>query len=195
MLSALIAIGSAAIKGAAAKKAANTQAAAGRESLEFQKEKYEAGFNALQPFQEAGVSGLDAYKFELGLGDKPEGYGGFKESESFGNMLTLGRDQIEAGASRSGKLFSGATGTALEKFRTSLASNEVNNWLNRLGGLSSMGAQAASSQAGVGSQFAQLGAGTIEGIGNVTAACHIGAGDAMTGGFDTGLGACGYLTE
>ena len=108
-------------------------------------------------------------------------------------MLTAGRDTIEGGASAGGKLYSGATGTALEKFRMGLASRDVNTYLDRLGNLGSMGAQAASAQAGIGTQFAGMGSSTITDIGSVTAAGQIGVGNAIAGGIDAGLGAYGML--
>jgi len=193
IIAGLLGLGSSLIKGSAAKKAADTQAASGERALDFQKGIYKKTRRDFAPYRRAGRRGLDAYNFELGLGNKPKGYKGYQASESFNNMLTTGRDTIEAGASAGTGLFRGSTGTALEKFRMGLASNEVNTYLNRLGGLGQAGQAAAGMQANVGQNFAQMGTNTMTGIGNVQAAGQIGVGNAIAGGVNTGLGAYGFL--
>ena len=193
-IAAIAGIGGALIQGGAAKKAASTQAEAGQKQLNLQRNIYKQQKKAFAPFVGAGKTGLDAYQFELGLGERPEGYGGFQESEAFGNMLTAGRDTIEAGASQRGGLFSGSTGTALEKFRMGLASNEVNTYLNRLGALGQQGQAAAGMQAGAGTNFAQMGSQALGGIGDAQAAGHIGVGNAIMGGIDVGSGMYGMLS-
>ena len=194
-VSALIGLGSALIQGGAAKSAAKTQAKSGDKALDFQQGVFDAGQAALQPFNTAGRGALSAYNWMLGLGEKPEGFEGFQETDAFKNVLTAGADTIEARHNKNSGIKNGATMTALEEFRMGLASNEVHNFLSRYSNLANMGAQAGSAQAGVGSTFGQAGANTITDIGNAQAAGQIGVGKAISSGIDTGVGMYGFLNN
>lgn len=173
-------------------KAAKAGKKASRKQLALQTRIYDEQTANFQPFLEAGEQGIEAYKFELGLGERPEGYEGFQASESFDNILEAGRDTIESGAASGGKLFSGASGTALEKIRMGLASNEVNNYLNRLGSLGQQGQAAAGNQAAAGTNYAQMGSTSLANFGNAQAAGAIGVGNAITSGLNAGIGAYGF---
>lgn len=120
-------------------------------------------------------------------------YQGFELSPGANYMLESGRDTIESGASASGKLFSGASGTALEKFRHNLVSGEVNTYLNRLTGVAQMGQASAAGQATASTNFATGGSAALANIGNAGAAGAIGIGNAITDGINTGIGAYGYF--
>jgi hypothetical protein len=64
-------IGSALIGAASANKAANAQTKAANQDIAFQRETRDLIFDRYEPFYEAGQNALDAYNFELGLGDRP----------------------------------------------------------------------------------------------------------------------------
>ena len=188
-------LGSALIQGSTAKKAASSQERAAQKQMDLQREMYGATTERFAPFLEAGRGGLGAYQYELGLGERPEGYTGIQESPAFQRQLEMGVRGIESGASARGKLFSGATGTALERYRTGLASQEVGSYMNRLAGMAQMGQGAAGQQAVAGQQYAAGGAGALANIGGAQAAGAIGMGGALAGGIETGLGLYGYLNQ
>lgn len=180
------------ISAGASRSAANSQAAAGERQLEFQRGIYDDTREMMDPYVEAGGRGQDAYMYELGLGDRPEGYEGIPEGPAFKAQLEMGRDTIESGAAGRGNLFSGATATGLERYRSALSSQEVNNYLNRLGALGSQGQSAAAMQGASGQNFAQMGSTSIANIGNAQAAGAMGMGNALTTGLNNMAGAYGY---
>lgn len=188
-------VGSALIQGSAAKKAAASQERGAEQQLALQREMYEGATQKFAPYLGAGTNALGAYQYEMGLGERPEGYAGIQESPGFQRQLEMGVRGIESGASARGKLFSGATGTALERYRTGLASQEVGNYMNRLAGLTTMGQQSAGMQAAAGQNLATGGAGAMANIANAQAAGAIGMGGALAGGIETGLGLYGYLNQ
>ena len=188
-------LASAAIQGSAARKAAKSQETASREQLKLQEKVYQESKLLHKPFLEAGTGALPAYMFEMGLADRPEGYGGMEASPYFDFMLTRGRDVMESGAAAGGRLWSGATGEALERYRLGLAQSEASNWLNRLANLTTLGQASAGQQAAAGQNFA-TGAGTAyANIGNAQAAGAIGMGNAIASGIDLGFGAYGFLNQ
>lgn len=188
-------LGSAAIQGGAARSAARSQATQARRQEALQREMYGATTERFAPFLEAGRGGLGAYQYELGLGERPEGYAGIQESPAFQRQLEMGVRGIESGAAARGKLFSGATGTALERYRTGLASQEVGGYMNRLAGMAQMGQGAAGMQTAAGQQFATGAGGAMANLAGAQAAGAIGMGGALAGGIEQGLGLYGYLNQ
>lgn len=188
-------LASAAIQGSAARKAAKSQEAAAREQLKIQEKIYEEQKAVFKPFLAAGEGALPAYMFEMGLGDRPEGYGGMEASPYFDFMLRQGMGTIEGGAAARGGLYSGATGEALERYRLGLAQSEASNWLNRLANLTTLGQSSAGMAAAAGQNYA-TGAGTAyANIGNAQASGAIGVGNAIASGIDLGFGAYGFLNQ
>jgi hypothetical protein len=188
-------LGSAAIGASSASKAAKAQSAAAQSDLALKSKIYDETTQRFQPFLEAGQLGQQAYMSELGLGDAPEGYEGYQSTPAYNFMMNQGVEDIESSAAARGKLFSGATGTALERFRTGLVSQEQNTFLNRLSGLSQQGQAAAGSQASAGQAYSS-GAGQAYGnLGAARASGALGVGNAVTGGINTGLNLYGFLND
>lgn len=192
-LSAVLGVGSALIGASSASKAAKSQERSAKDNLALQERIYEETTDRFSPYVQSGLTGQQAYAYELGLGEAPEGYQGYQQSPAYDFLLNRGVQDVESAAASRGSLYSGATATALEKFRMGLASQEQNTFLNRLGGLGSQGQAAAGQQAGAGQNFA-MGAGqTYSDIGNAQASRAIGVGNAISGGINQGVGMYGYL--
>ena len=189
---AIAALAGTAIQAGAASSAARSQERAGREQLDLQREVYADQQARFAPYEEAGRTGLEAYQYELGLGDAPEGYEGIQESPGFQSQLTMGRDSIEAGAAGRGGLYSGASMTSLEKYRTGLASQEVGTYLNRLAALGSQGQSAAGMTGQAGQNYSTGSSNALANIGNAQAAGAIGVGNAWAGGLNNMAGVFGY---
>lgn len=183
------------VKAGASMSAARSQERAARDQLDLSNKMYEETKGASSPYREAGKSALSAYGFNLGLNERPEGYEGIKASEGFNAQLGMGRDAIEAGAVGRGGLYSGSTMSALERYRSKLASTEVNTQLDRLAGLSSQGLNATNLQAGAGATNVQFGSNALSNIGNAQAGGTIGAANAFTDTLNTGLGLYGFFGQ
>lgn len=105
--------------------------------------------NALNPFAEAGESAIAARNFELGIGDRPEGYAGFTATPGYEFRRDQGIGAIDASAAARGGLKSGATMKALTEFGDGLAAQEYGNFYNRLSDAAVMGQAAGTSIAGI----------------------------------------------
>lgn len=194
-INALLGIGSALIGTSSASKAAKAQTTAAGQQLDLQREMYEADEQRFEPFLGAGQQALGAYQYEMGMGDRPEGYGGMQASPAFNFMLGQGLEDVQSSAAMRGKMGSGSTLQAMEDYRMGLAQQESTNWLNRLQGMTNMGQASAGMQSAAGQNYA-TGAGTaMANAGNAQAAGAIGVGNAIAGGINTGLNAYGYFNN
>lgn len=157
-------------------------AGAARRSAKMQKRAGKKAAGMLEPYAEAGSGALAALMSELGLGEAPEGYGGYSESPMARYLLEKGRDTIDASAAARGGLYSGATLSALEQMRGDVVARDRDNYLAQLFGLSSAGQNAA---AGVGNITMNKAAG----VGNA----YQNAANAFSGGLSDMAGMYGYF--
>lgn len=186
------AIGGALIQGAAARKAAKAQTAAANQDIAFQKETRDIVRNDLATYRSGGESAQRGLDFELGLGARPEGYGGYTKTPGFDFRMSEGRDAIEAGAAGRGGLYSGAAMRDLEKYRQDYSTNEYGDYLSRLGARADTGMGAAQ-MSGEASRQAAAGVSSALGDrGNAQAGGYIGVGNALVGGIQNGLSAWQY---
>ena len=116
-------------------------------------------------------------------------------SPAFDFMMNQGMDSINASAAMRGKLNSGSTLKAMEKYRTGLASQESNNWLNRLQGGGLMGQASAGNMTAAGQNYANSAGTAMANRGDAQAAGAIGVGNAVAGGINTGASAYGYFND
>jgi hypothetical protein len=178
--SALIGARGASSAGKATERAANEQ-------TEFQREMYDETVARMRPYSRAGRNALDAYMYELGLGEQPEGYEGMALSPAAKFQLHRGNQGIEASAAARGGLYSGATMGALEHLRSGIATQDRDNQLNRMAGVVSSGQNAAGNLAAAGQNYAATGSNAIADIGNARAAGAIGTSNALLGGLGQGF--------
>ncbi len=161
-LGATLAGGALASRGAG--KASKAQVGASREAIDEQRRQFDLTRADLAPFREAGVNALNQFVASLGPG--------FEESEAFRFNLDRGIDAINRTAAARGKALSGEAVRGAVDFAEGLASQEMNNYLNRLAALSGVGQTATTAGAG-------FGANTAGNIGNLL----VNAGDARASGF------------
>lgn len=182
------AIGGSALLGAySASKSAEAQTNAANNDLALQREIYDDTSQKFQPYLESGNNALAGYNYELGMGERPEGYGGFQQTPGYQFGLQQGMDAVEARGAVNGGVNSGSTLTALNRFGQDYATGEYNNYLNRLGGLMSSGQNAAGQQAAAGQNYAQGAGNAYANIGNAQAAGIIGVNNALQGGIQNGI--------
>lgn len=103
----------------------------------------------LDGFARGGGVAQEALMSDLGLGEAPEGYEGFKGSEGYQFRRQQGLDAIEASAAARGGLFSGNTGAELARYGDGVAAQEFDNHVARLSALAGRGQAAAGQQAGI----------------------------------------------
>lgn len=173
------------IQSNAAGKAANAQTAAARAGME-------AIQKALAPYQQAGAQAIGGQQDLLGLNGPAKqqaAIDAIRTSPAFTSMQQLGENRILANASATGGLRGGNVQGALAQFSPALLSQLIDQQYQRLGGLTTTGANAA---AGVGSATANL-----QGqIGSAQAGQALANGSALTNVLGSGLSAVGqYLGQ
>ncbi len=144
----------------AQKKAANTAASAQERAAQMgidqQDKQFEAIQKLLSPYSQAGTGvdgkggALQAQKNLLGLsgnGAQQGAINGIQNSAQFGALAQQGENAILQNASATGGLRGGNTQGALAQFRPALLNGLIDQQYQRLGGLTSIGQNAA---AGVG---------------------------------------------
>ncbi len=181
-----------AMQASAAKKAAGAQERAAADQIAFQTETRDMMFDRVDPFLGAGTAGQNAYLFELGLGQRPDGYAGFSATPGYDWQLGQGMGAINALAGARGGLNSGRTMQDAMRFGQGLASQEYNNHLTRLAGLTDQGLSAASLQAGIANNAATGVSNALANRGNAQAAGAIGVGNALAGGLGNTMGMLAY---
>lgn len=102
-----------------------------------------------RPLAEQGTRAQDALSYELGLTDQPSWWDGLGMTPAAQFRMEQGRDAIEAGASATGGLRSGATLQALEDYRQDVATGDRELQLDRLYNEAGRGRSAVDALAGV----------------------------------------------
>lgn len=183
-LSAILGVGSALIGASSANKAANAQTAAANNDIAFQRETRDQIVERMDPFYQSGLTAQDAYKYNLGLGEAPQGYQGYEASPGYQWAFDQGTAGVNALAGAKGGLNSGRTMQDLNTFGQGIASQDWGNYMNRLAGLTDQGMGAAGLQAQASSNAAAGVSNAYSNIGNANAAGAIGVGNAL----QTGIG-------
>lgn len=146
-----------------AQQAANTQSQAVDKALAEQRFAREEARGLQQPYVDAGSSALAQQMSLIGLngtGAQQNALSTLLASPEYSTSVRQGEESILQNAAATGGLRGGNTQNSLANFRADLLSNMVSNQYNRLGGLTSLGQNAA---AGVGNN----GLAVAEGIGGL----------------------------
>lgn len=153
-ISAAAAVGSAVISSKASKSAANKAADAQTQSAQAGIDQQNAQFQQIQkllsPYVQAGNGALGAQQNLLGLSGndaQASAIAGLQNSAQFKALQQQGNDAILANASATGGLRGGNVQGALGQFNQSLLAQQIQQQYANLGGLTSLGQNAA---AGVG---------------------------------------------
>lgn len=179
----------------AANRAASVQERAARDSLDLQTRVYEEGKDRLAPWVDAGKNALESYMYDLGIGDKPEGYDGYSMSPAAKYAMETGVGDVNAAFSARGGYDSGAALEALESKRRNIVTADTTDYFNRLAGLTGMGQSAAAGQSAAGAQYAGSASNTMMGGANATAQGYLNAAGAIGSGINDAAGIYGYFNR
>ena len=179
----------------AAGDAAAAQSESAQAGIAEQRRQFDALQALLRPYTEAGVGALGQQGALLGLGGaeaQQRAIAGLENSPAFRSMLQQGENAMLQNASATGGLRGGNLQGALAQFRPQLLAQQIQQQFQNLGGLTSIGQNAA---AGVGNAGMNTGANIATLMGQQGAAQAGGAlgraqgiGGAL-GGIGQGLGA------
>lgn len=131
-----------------AEKAEDKQYAASQAALAEQRRAYEDAKSGLSPYTQMGTDSTALISRLFGLNGQPADMSAFTASPGYQFRLQQGQDAIGRSAAAQGGLFSGAAGKALNDYAQNTASQEFDNYLNRLFGMSGSGQQAATNLGG-----------------------------------------------
>jgi hypothetical protein len=139
-------IGSALLGGNAAQNAANTQAAASGHAIDVQNQQFQAIQKLLAPYVQAGTGAIGAQQNLLGINGndaQASAINGIKTSSQFDALNRTGQEAILQNASATGGLRGGNVEAALAQFSPALLNELIQKQFSNLGGLSTVGANAA----------------------------------------------------
>lgn len=186
-------VGSSLISSGASSSASKKISDAATDSTALQAAIYEDTTEKAQPFYDAGTNAFSAYLSELGLGDAPEGYGGYEQSPMAQYLMQEGSEDINAAFASRGGYNSGAALEALEANRQSVISADTSDYFNRLLGVSQMGLDAATLQNSAGQSYANSASNNLMTAANASATATMGSANAMTSGIGDLAGIYGYF--
>lgn len=193
-----------------AEQAEDKQFAASQAALLEQQRARAAAIGQYQPYADFGAGGMGILSQLYGLNGQPADMSAFQASPGYQFRMQQGQGAIEGGAAARGGLYSGATAKALNDYSQNTASQEFDNYVNRLFGMTNIGQNAASGIANaelgqasnIGNIYGQIGQNQADAIksqynawgslGDQAAAAAIGG---FTGGAAAGGGAAGTVGE
>lgn len=180
----------------AAERASGQQVAASEAAIEEQRRQFDALQELLKPFVEGGRTALGAQQQLIGLGTPEEQAAAIAQLEQSPMMRALtqkGENAILQQASATGGLRGGNTQAALAQFRPQMLAQLIENQYGRLGGLSTLGANAAVGQGTAGMGMAGNIGNLLNQIGASQAGATMARGNVASQGFGAGLGIAGLL--
>lgn len=172
----------------AAGDASAAQVAAMREANALQKEMFDIAREDLSGYRTAGNLSLNEQLKLMGLKglDKQQNaLSRFTTSPGYTFRLSEGNKAIQRSAAARGNLLSPATLKEMDTFSQGLASDEYNNYYNRLSGISSLGENAAAQSGNQAIQTGQTMGQNLLYAGNAQAAGEINSANAITGGLNS----------
>jgi hypothetical protein len=158
----------------AAERAGATQSAAAQQGINEQRRQFDKFVELMAPYVTAGTGALGGQQALVGLGGaeaQQQAIAGFEGSPQFQALTQQGENAILQNAAATGGLRGGNVQAALAQFRPQVLSDLINQQYARLGGISTMGQNAAVGQAAAGQTlganvanlFGQQGAATAGG--------------------------------
>lgn len=150
-------IASAAISSSAASKASKAATSAAAANNTLARDTYASNAANLNPAVSRGNTAGDYVQRLMGLGgdatDATKAFGTYRDSTGYQFQLNEGLGAVNSNAYARGMGDSGATLKALQQRGNDVASQSFNTYLSNLQNVSSQGTQAASSLAGVGTDY------------------------------------------
>lgn len=173
-------------------QASQVQQQSAQAGIDEQRRQFDAIQKLLQPYAEAGTGALKQQQALLGMGtpgSQQQAISALQSSPQFQALQQQGENAILQNASATGGLRGGNVQGALAQFRPALLSGLIEQQYNRLGGLTSIGQNAA---AGVGNAGMFTGANVANLLGRqgqAQAGGILGQQGALTGGINQAFGA------
>jgi hypothetical protein len=173
-------------------QASRAQQQAAQGGIDEQRRQFDAVQKLLQPYTQAGASALAQQQALLGMGTpeaQQQAINALQSGPQFQALQQQGENAILQNASATGGLRGGNVQGALAQFRPALLSGLIDQQYSRLGGLASLGQNAA---AGVGNAGMSTGTNiaTLLGRqGQAQAGGILGQQSALTGGINQAFGA------
>ncbi|MBB6424938.1 hypothetical protein [Sphingopyxis sp. JAI128] len=189
-----VAIGGAAVVGAgssiiAGNKASKAQKNAANAQIAEQRRQYDQTRADYAPWRAAGQSALSRLENEMKAGATTA----FTKTPGYDFRLSEGVKAAERSAAARGRLGSGATMKAVQRYGEGLASDEYGNWWNRNAGLAGVGQAATDSTTQAGMNAANNITGALGSAGNARASAYANTGSAINSGINNVLAA--YLAH
>lgn len=148
-------VASSASSKSAANKAAGAQTKSAEMGVEEQRRQFDALQNLLKPYRTAGAAALGQQQNLLGLNGgtaQSQAIQALQQSPQFTSLLQQGENSILQNASATGGLRGGNTQAALAQFSPALLAQTINDQYAKLGGITSLGQNAAAMQGNAGMQ-------------------------------------------
>lgn len=180
----------------AANKAAGAQERAAQAGIDQQNYQFERVRELLSPYSDAGMNALGQQQNLIGLNGnqaQQDAIYNLQNGAQYQSMLKAGNDSILANASATGGLRGGNTQAALAQFSPQLLAQTINDQYSKLGGITSLGQNAA---AGVGNAGMQTGnniSQLLQQQGSAQAGAYLAQGKATAGMVNSVTGAIGGI--
>lgn len=175
----------------AAKGAANAQTNAANAAIQETEKNYNRTAQNLDPYISSGNNALNTMN-ALNSGD----YSSFKASPDYQFSLDQGLQGLDRSAAARGSLYSGGHSADILNYAQGLASQNYNQYYNRLAGLAGMGQSAASNLGSIGTGNAASIGNYLGNAGNAQANSAYQTANANTGMANTLVGLAGqYGTQ
>ena len=173
--------------------ASAAQQAAMQQSLAEQKRQFEISQNNLSPWLQAGGQALKQQKALMGLGgDSTNQLSALANSPGYQFRLQQGQQALDSGLAARGGMGSGKSMAAANEYGQNFASNEYQNRLNQLAGLSGTGQNTAQNMGTMGANYGMNYGNTLQNGANAYGSAAINAANAtqssLLGGANLGLG-------
>lgn len=165
----------------AANQAANAQTESDAAAIEEQRRQFDTIQKLLAPYNQAGAQGLSAQQDLLGLngqGSQQSAYDAIANSPAMNAYAQQGENAILQNASATGGLRGGNTQGALAQFRPQLLNQLINQQYANLGGMTSIGQNAAAQTGNAGMATGQNIGNLMQNTGSANAAAALAQGQA-----------------
>jgi len=188
-------------QGKAAGKAADAQSEASQAGIEEQRRQFDAMQTLLKPYVTAGNQSLAAQQNLLGLNGtaaQQQAINGIKAGPAYTSAMQSGANLITQNAAATGGLRGGNVQDALGRYGGDLLTTLTQNQFTNLGGLTSLGQNAAAQTGNAGMQSANNVSTLLAQQGAAQAGGYIAQGNANAGMANSllqGLGAYGGISK
>lgn len=180
----------------AASNASEAQIASDEMAIEEQRRQFDEIQALLKPYSDAGADSLSAQENLLGLNGntaQQNAINNISRGAEYNTLLQQGENSILQNASATGGLRGGNTQGALAQYAPNLLNNLVNQRYQNLGGITSLGQNAAANTGNAGMQSANNISSLLQNSGSAQAANYLAQGNATANQWNSMSGLAGNL--